>query len=155
MVTCPEEISPAPRIVRAEEGALFCGGPEMVRTILSSAQTGGAFLLTETTVRAPHYGPPYHVHTREDETFIVLEGTLVLTVDGVRHELKAGDTAYGPRDVPHTWTTGPEGARFYIMVSGDNFERFYPRFCAAAAAGDMHLIPGIAAEHGISFIPQE
>ena len=144
----------APQIVRADEGLRMGMGPEQGRLILSSAATGGAFTLVETTIDAPHFGPPYHLHEREDETFMILEGALILILDGVRHELQAGDVAFAPRNVPHRFESGPQGVRFHIMISGDNFERFIPRYAAAFAAGETHLLPAIAAEHGITFLPE-
>lgn len=156
MVTLTErEISLAPHLARADEGDRYGHGPEGVRTILSSEQTGGAFSMLEATIDAPAYGPPYHVHTMEDETFHVLEGSLVLIVDGQRLILNPGDVAFAPRGIPHRFESGPQGVRVTIMSTGSNFERFLPRFCAAATAGEMHRVPAIAAEHGISFLPQE
>jgi mannose-6-phosphate isomerase-like protein (cupin superfamily) len=149
-----ERVSPAPRIVRADEGLRMGMGPEKGRLILSSAATGDAFMLAEATIDVPHFGPPYHVHQHEDETFMVLEGTLVLIVDGVRHEVRAGDVAFAPRNVPHRFESGPEGVRFHIVVTGDNFERFIPRYAAAFEAGETHRLDGIAAEHGITFLPE-
>ena len=148
-----EDVLLAPRIVRADEGERIGHGPENTRTILTSAQTGGAFTVMETTIDVPAYGPPYHVHAREDETFTVLDGSVTLILGGVRHELNVGDTAFAPRNVPHTFETGPHGVRMQIISSGDNFERFLPRFNAALAAGEMHRLAEIAGEHGITFLP--
>lgn len=149
-----QEIPLAPQIVRAEDGRTFRAGPESVRFILTNKQTGGAFLLLEATIDAPSYGPPMHIHTREDETFSVLEGQLIVIVDGVRHELNPGDVAFAPRGIPHRFESGPYGARFTVMTNGDNFERFFPRFLEAAGRGDFPALPGIAAEHGIELLPQ-
>ena len=154
MVAFTEEILLAPQIVRAEGAAWMGDGPERFRPILTSAVTGGAFMMAEVEIDAPNWGPPYHVHTREDETFTVREGTLILVVDGVRHELNAGDVAFAPRNVPHRFESGPNGVRMTVMVSGDNFERFFPRYSAALQAGETHLLEGIAAEHGIAFLSE-
>ena len=48
-------------------------------TILSGAQTGGAFTLLEALV-PPETGPPPHAHQAEDETFVLLEGEMTNTV---------------------------------------------------------------------------
>lgn len=152
MVTLENDLALAPRIVRAQDGDWTGFGPESVRWILTSAQTGGAFSMMEARIDAPHHGPPYHVHTLDDETFRVMEGSVVLVVDGVRHELNEGDVAFAPRNVPHRFETGPNGARMLILSSGDNFERFLPRFHAAMSVGEMEMLPIIAGEHGISFL---
>ncbi len=142
----------APMIVRPTEGPTMQVGPEHVRMILPSAATGGAFHMGEVTIDAPGFGPPYHVHELEDETFMVLDGELIVIVDGMRYDLKPGDVAFAPRNVPHRFESGPNGVRFRIMITGDNFERFFPRYSEAIAAGEMHRLPAIAAEHGITLL---
>jgi quercetin dioxygenase-like cupin family protein len=62
---------------------------------------GGLFVMEHTNQRKG--GPPLHVHHNEDEWFYVLEGDYLLQVGSQRHRLKAGDSIYGPRDIPHTW----------------------------------------------------
>jgi len=42
---------------------------------MTSADTGGAFALLEVTA-PPQSAVPLHVHTREDETFFILDGTI-------------------------------------------------------------------------------
>lgn len=54
-------------------------------------------------------GYPWHLHPNSDETFIVMEGTLILeTKDKVLH-LEPGQVATVPANVPHR--TRPVGAR--------------------------------------------
>lgn len=43
--------------------------------------TGGAFALSELTAR-PEFGPPPHMHHREDESYYVLEGEFEFMDDG-------------------------------------------------------------------------
>ena len=57
--------------------------------------------------------PPAHVHARHAEFFYVLEGELLLTVDG--RELRAG---------PGTWAGVPEGMPHTFAVAGDAPARF-------------------------------
>jgi uncharacterized RmlC-like cupin family protein len=42
-----------------------------------------------------------HIHTREDETFYVLAGEIEVTVGGERDVLRAGDSVFLPRGIPH------------------------------------------------------
>ena len=52
---------------------------------VSACDTAGALALFHLT--APRFtGPPLHVHTREDELFYVLDGTLVFEIGGVRFD---------------------------------------------------------------------
>jgi quercetin dioxygenase-like cupin family protein len=48
-------------------------------------------------------GPPRHLHYDQDEWFYVVEGEYLLEVGGERFRLTPGDSAFGPRGVPHGW----------------------------------------------------
>ncbi len=49
------------------------------------------------------FSPPRHVHTREDEVFLVLDGDVCFDVDGERRAAGPGTTVYMPRGVPHSF----------------------------------------------------
>jgi mannose-6-phosphate isomerase-like protein (cupin superfamily) len=84
----------------------------------SAADTGGRYTLVEITA-PPGLQAPLHVHYREDEGFYVLDGTVTVQVDEETVELGPGQHAYGPRDVPHRFTVGPDGARMlWVLVPG-------------------------------------
>lgn len=69
--------------------------------------------------------PPLHVHHREDEIFHVLEGIVRVRVGDEEHLLYSGDTAVGPKGVPHTYRVeSSEGARVLVMTPGEDFEGF-------------------------------
>jgi quercetin dioxygenase-like cupin family protein len=68
--------------------------------------------------------PPLHVHHEEDQAFTVLEGELTLYVGGDIVRLGAGETALGPKGVPHTFRVESEGARFITVSAPSGFERF-------------------------------
>lgn len=154
MVTGPEELVNDPKILPANEGFRYAAGPQNVRVMLSSAETNGSFCMAEITIDEPHFGPPLHMHTHEDEMFLVREGELHVTVDGVVHVVKPGGMAYAPRNVPHTFAAGPEGVRFELMITGSNFERFHQRYSEAMEKGEMHRLVEIGEEHGIRFLTQ-
>lgn len=149
-----DEISSVPKILADGEGMPYVMGPQEMTIKLSSAETSGAFAFAEVKIDEPAFGPPYHVHTREDEMFTVLEGELHLILDGKRHVVLPGGMAYAPRNVPHRFESGPNGVRFNVMITGSNFEVFHRRYSEAFAAGNMAAIPTIAAEHGITFLPE-
>jgi quercetin dioxygenase-like cupin family protein len=69
---------------------------------VSSADTAGAFFLTEQPTRQ-RGGPPTHYHLEEDEWFYCLEGEYVVGVGDRRHPLRPGDSVLGPRGVPHAF----------------------------------------------------
>ncbi len=61
---------------------------------------------------------PLHVHTDTDESFFVLEGEILLHVDGESIGASAGDFVLGPRGVPHAWTVVSERAELLITCAG-------------------------------------
>ena len=89
----------------------------------SAADTGGQYTLVEITAPAGLQAP-LHVHYREDEGFYVLEGSVAIQVGDDTVELGAGQHAYGPRDVPHQFTVGPDGARMLWVLAPSGFEDF-------------------------------
>src|SRR3954451_16986943 len=98
----------------------------------SAADTGGQYSLVEITAPANHQ-VPLHVHYRDDEGFYALEGSVTIHVGEQTVELGPGQHAYGPRDVPHTFTVGPDGARMLWVLAPGGFEDFIEDVSVPAA----------------------
>src|SRR4051812_27347510 len=61
--------------------------------------------------------PPMH-EPGSRETAVVLAGTLVLVVDGARHELQEGDSVTFDADLPHHFENeGQEATRFLAVIA--------------------------------------
>ena len=87
-----------------------------------AADTNGQLTVVEVT-EPPNAEAPLHVHHREDEAFYVLEGSATIYVgDEVAVEARPGDLAFGPRDVPHRYTVGPDGCRMLFICTPAGFE---------------------------------
>ena len=89
----------------------------------SAADTAGQYTLLEITA-PPGLETPLHVHYGEDEGFHVLEGSVTNVVGDAIVELAAGEHAFAPRDVPHRFTVGPDGARMLWVLTPGGFEDF-------------------------------
>ena len=89
----------------------------------SSADTGGKYTFLEMTAPAG-LSVPLHVHHVEDEGFYVLEGSITVQVGNDYIELAAGQHAFGPHGIPHTFTVGPDGARMLWVLTPGGFEDF-------------------------------
>jgi mannose-6-phosphate isomerase-like protein (cupin superfamily) len=126
----------------------------------SAADTGGQYTLLEITAPAG-LQTPLHVHYREDEGFYVLEGSVTIDVGDQTVEVGAGEHAYGPRDVPHRFTVGPDGARMIWVLAPSGFEDFVADVSVPAEAPTVPpasvLPPENAAEivlrHGMELLP--
>lgn len=122
-----------------------------LRVILTGEDTGGTMELVE-MVSPPGCGIPPHIHTREDEVFIVREGKVEFFVDGKKHELAAGDVVYGRRDISHGYVVvGSEPCTMYFTVSPASLE---PMFDELAAINDPDpvRIGEVCLRYGIEFI---
>jgi quercetin dioxygenase-like cupin family protein len=107
--------SVAPTVLADREGEhlWFDGG--LLTFKASGAQTAGALLLLE--VRQPKgKTPPLHVH-EADETFYVLEGELLLQIDGKQHRARNGSVVVVPRGTPHTFVVTSETARMLLAFT--------------------------------------
>ena len=88
----------------------------------TAASTGGQLTIVEVT-EPPGAEAPLHVHHNEDEGFFVLEGSVTIYVGDESVDARAGDFAWGPRDVPHRYTVGPDGCRMLFVCTPGGFEK--------------------------------
>jgi mannose-6-phosphate isomerase-like protein (cupin superfamily) len=67
--------------------------------------------------------PPLHVHHREDEVFVILEGEMRFRVGDREFTARAGDTLLAPKGVPHAYRVeSAAGARCLTITTGADFE---------------------------------
>jgi mannose-6-phosphate isomerase-like protein (cupin superfamily) len=135
----------------------------LVEVKASAEDTGGALTVLDTRL-TPAANPPLHVHHREDEAFLVLEGELAffLGLDGtVSAEAGPGDFVVGPRDVPHRFEVRSPEARVLVLATPGGLERFFGAVGAPADAPclpvpsipDVERLVRVAAEHGLDIFP--
>lgn len=86
--------------------------------------TRGALGLTEASLYRG-FGPPLHIHRREDEAIYVIEGEIRFRQSEQEFVGGAGSWVWGPRDVPHTFKVASEAARVLIVVTPGGFERMF------------------------------
>lgn len=68
----------------------------------TGAGTGGALSVVEQLMPAG-FSPPRHVHANEAGVIVVLEGELTVEVGDEQRTLRASESAFLPRGVPHTF----------------------------------------------------
>jgi quercetin dioxygenase-like cupin family protein len=88
---------------------------------VTGQQTRGGLAVVELTM-GPGRMAPLHVHHREEETFLVLEGSLTFHVGEEWIPAFPGDIVVGPRDVPHRFVAGDEGARLLLLLTPAGLE---------------------------------
>jgi len=86
--------------------------------------TGGALGLVDGRFYRG-FGPPLHVHTREDEAMYVLEGEIRFRQGEEEFVAGPGRWVWQPRGVPHAFTVQSETARALVVVTPGGFERMF------------------------------
>lgn len=110
--------------VLAGTGEALWHGDALWEFTIRSADTGNRFWLAEVTA-GKAWASPVHLHTVEDETFVVLEGTLHVEVAGIAHEVPTGSTIFLPRDVPHSYRIDSDVARFMVLGTPGGFDGWF------------------------------
>ncbi len=108
-------------VVRSDEGEArwWFEGLAVIRA--TADDTGGLMSIVEMT-EPPGHEAPLHVHRREDEAFYILEGSATIHVGDESFEVGPGDYAFGPRDIPHRYSIGPDGCRMLFICTPGGFE---------------------------------
>jgi quercetin dioxygenase-like cupin family protein len=116
----------------------FCGGG-LHTWLATSEETGGAFLMFE-FVGEQGKVTPLHIHPASDETFYILEGEILLELDGERRSLSTGGVVVVPRGVPHAFMVTSSQTRFLTIQTPGTDEAFY-RLASEPAPEGSEPIP--------------
>ena len=87
----------------------FLGGGHHTWKLMAE-DTGGAFFLFE-DVMTGGKTTPLHQHPEADETVYVLEGEILVNVDGNETHVGPGGLTFTPRGVPHAFLVVSDRAR--------------------------------------------
>jgi quercetin dioxygenase-like cupin family protein len=108
-------------------------------TVIESRTTGGA---------------PWHVHSREDECFYVLEGKIIVRCGEEVFEAGPRSFVFLPRGIPHSWDVlGEDGqggeATLLMMTVPAMLAEFLDEYHAAQGEARNE----VAAQYGVTFLP--
>jgi mannose-6-phosphate isomerase-like protein (cupin superfamily) len=81
---------------------------------VSTKDTDGDIYMFEST-RVKPGGPALHIHHDQDEWWYVLKGEFIIKIGDETHQLKPGDSVFGPRGVPHCFAKVGEGEAKLLM----------------------------------------
>ena len=143
-------------------------GGGIMRVLLDGSKTDGELAMVRTAA-AGGSASPVHVHTNEDEIFVLLRGSGIFWVGEHRHELSEGGVVYLPRHIPHAYRltsdtmdvlaiSTPAGIEDFFRAAGWDLSRAKPdgwevtqaRMAeAAAATGQTILGPPLNADQMI------
>jgi mannose-6-phosphate isomerase-like protein (cupin superfamily) len=93
---------------------------------ISGEDTQHDLAVFEQTGLTPNGGPPLHIHSRQDEWFYVIEGDYQFQVGDDRFQMKAGDTIFLPRKVPHAFIQLSEKGKMIVSyLPAGKMEAFF------------------------------
>lgn len=114
----------------------YLGG--LFKLKISAQDTDGAMCIFD-TVRMQKGGPGMHVHYQQDEWFYVIEGDFIFQIGEDRFELGPGDSALGPRNIPHAFAKVNEGEGKLLIVfsPAGRIEHLFKEAAAMIGHGGM------------------
>ena len=120
---------------------------------IDGADTAGALSVVEHPFAVGALVPP-HVHTREDEISIVLEGEIGFRSEDQEVVLRAGGYIVKPRGEVHAmWNAGASPARMIEIISPAGFEGFFRELTGMTAVGppEPEAIVQLGDRYGLPF----
>ncbi len=89
----------------------------------SAVSNGQVLIMRSDTARGN--GVPVHVHQREDEIFLLLNGALTVWAGDQRRELSGGGVAVLPKGVPHTYFVTSQTATILEVIAPGGLEQAF------------------------------
>lgn len=126
------------------EGRTIAVVGDLYRFLATGDETNGKYAMFEAIV-PPGGGPPPHIHSREEESFLILEGEIVFTVDGERIIATAGTFANMPVGSLHSFKNATDKtARMIISVAPAGLEKMFLEVGVPVKMGDTPPPPSKA-----------
>jgi mannose-6-phosphate isomerase-like protein (cupin superfamily) len=150
---------PRAYVLAPDEGqATWFAGALMLRKA-GASETEGRFALLDQRMPAD-YAVPRHVHHAEDEAWYILDGQVTFVCGAEQLEAGPGTWVFLPRQVPHTFRVGPDGARMLTFTAPGSFADFVEAAGQPARALvvppalplDPQHLASIAAGYGIDIL---
>lgn len=114
---------------------------DVYRFLATGAETGGTYASFEALV-PPGGGPPPHVHTREAESFYVLEGEMTFRAGDETVTAAAGTAVHLPPGLAHSFKNESEApARMIITVTPAGLEEMFFEVGVPLAEGTTTALP--------------
>jgi len=113
----------------------FSGGGLHTWRVSSSETNGGMWLMEDVMTRGKT--TPLHQHDSADEIVYVIEGELLLSLNGEERPLGAGGVAVVPRGVPHALLVTSETCRVLVCGNSQSSEAFFRAASESVTGADV------------------
>lgn len=119
---------------------------------ISGKDTNGQLAVFE-YIGIEKVGPSLHVHHEQDEIFSIIEGEYLFQVGNEKFTVKAGDTVFAPRSIPHTWIQLSErGKQVYMVQPAGQLEEFFRKLTELKGPPTEELIQKMHKAHGMTVL---
>ena len=159
----PAQAAPHKRRLGGEGTTHWAMGVYLLTWLAEGKDTGGRYALAEVVIPKGAGEPPPHTHTREDESYYILEGEFAFRIGGETVEAGPGDHVWLPRGVEHGFELKTEQARALITMTPADLEHFFRQLSKPAPSATLPPPPeeppdygGVAAlmeEYGVKLSP--
>lgn len=123
------------------EGRTIAVVGDVYRFLATGEDTNGKYATFEAIV-PPGGGPPPHVHSREEESFYVLEGEITFSIGDERLVASAGMFANMPVGTPHSFKNeSSKPAKMLISVAPAGLENMFFEFGVELPEGSTTALP--------------
>jgi len=123
---------------------------------LTSEETDDSMLVFEDELERGKV-TPMHLHADVDEALYVIEGEILLNVEGNEHAVGAGGFTFAPRGCAHAFVVTSQRARLLCIQTPGSGQAFYrnasqPAKTAGAGPVDFDRLRDVAVETGATTI---
>ncbi|ONI80431.1 cupin [Saccharothrix sp. ALI-22-I] len=109
---------------REDQQQLEWIGGSVFSVLLDAEATGGQLTVGRFDVSLGE-APPFHVHNKEDEVFLLLSGSALVWVGDEQHELQEGGIVFLPRRIPHGYRITSEKADLLLIATPGGLEKMF------------------------------
>lgn len=143
-----------PAFVSPSDGNVCNVFQDKITVKLSGEMTNGAYSISE-DLTPPGGGAPPHVHTREEETFYVLEGEYEFRCGDRIFKGSKGAAVYLPRDIPHGFKNigTTTGKSLVVLVPGGMEKVFEELGLMPPGPPSIEKVNQITKKYGVEFLP--
>src|SRR6187455_3124113 len=130
-----------PTLRNLSEGRTIAVVGDVYRFLATGDDTDGKYSLWEAIV-PPGGGPPPHVHSREEESFYILEGEITFTMGDKRIVASAGTFANMTVGTPHSFKNeSSKPAKMLISVAPAGLEKMFFEIGVPLPDGSTTALP--------------
>ncbi|MEM9478046.1 MAG: cupin domain-containing protein [Verrucomicrobiota bacterium] len=123
--------------------------------LLYGHETAGSLSLSVSVLKKGSEAP-LHVHSREDETFYVISGSLDARVGDEHHTLNEGDSVFLPRGLKHRLLCISDEAKLLMLIHPPGLENFFDEIdqAVSTAPASINEMKQLSEKYGITILEE-